>query len=57
MDNTDVRGDRLVRQGKTNKNKNEAIKIRKLIDSIVLINRQEEVIQTLLNGSKNDVKK
>lgn len=51
MDNKEIKADRLIRANKNNKSKNEVLKIRTLLDTIVLKNNQEDKIQKLLEGN------
>lgn len=46
-----IEPDRLIRINKTTKNRREGIKIRKLLDAIVVKNDQEALIRELLDNS------
>lgn len=44
--------EKMIRNKKVNKNRNEKNKIRALLDSIVLKNKEEAKIKALLDGTK-----
>ena len=52
MDYVKENNEKKIRNNKMGKNKNEKIKIRALLDSIQLKNREEEKIKILLDGAK-----